>query len=515
MSDEMIRERLLANQDALSLLVDTEPQLAFLPRVFERFSESEWYLVGGAVRDLLIGGREINDYDFVVRNLELDELVAYLSEIGYVDLVGRDFGVIKFRPHGAERPEEVDIAWPRTERAGMSGGYRDVAVQADMQLPIEKDLDRRDFTINAIAWDVRRRRLIDPHHGISDIETRTIRAVGEAKERFQEDLTRILRAVRLAAQLGYGIEDRTWEAVKRLAPQINTEKPGSRRNDRDEIEPTTEYVVPREAVAREFIKALRADAVRAVDLLEISGLLFWVIPELGAMGNCPQPESTHAEGNVWDHAKLSVAALFSENFRDFFGEEEPVIETVVAALLHDVGKPSARRLDKGEVHWDGHSELGAQLTRSIARRLKLSSVPGGFNVDRLVWLVQHHTLPNIFKPAEMKRGLLERFFLKDPVSGRALLHLAYADVMGRKKAGGQPVPDNLRATMAAIEDVRLNLAKSGAGGSLLSGQEVMQIGDLQAGPEVGQVLADLREAQLAGEITDQQQAQEFVKKYLG
>lgn len=492
-----------------SQLAEAGPGLAWLPPVFERFSESEWYLVGGAVRDILIGGRSIKDYDFVVRQIGLDELTAALREYGDVNLVGRDFGVLKFRPKGLAAGEEIDIAWPRTERAGMTGGYRDFEVQSDPALPVTKDLARRDFTMNAMAWDIRRQELVDPHGGLSDVGKRLVRAVGDPETRFKEDLSRMLRAVRQACQLGFEVEPRTWEAIKHLSPHINDERPLPKSEGEDRVE----MVVPRETVAKELGKTLAADPPRAVELLEVSGLLFWLMPELAAMGNCPQSPNGHAEGNVWEHAKMTVAALSSPDFYKFFSGEQPATETLFAALLHDIGKPASRQVVDGLAVFEGHTELGASLTRTIARRLRLSSIPGGFSEDRLVWLVRHHQFPNMFDPDEVKRSVLERFFFSDRQTGRALLHLAWADVNGRKRHKVKLDMSNLKRLLAVLKEMEEKLLAT-EGQALLGGEEVMQLGEMSAGPAVGQVLADLREAQLNGEVESADQAREFVKKYL-
>src|SRR5687768_11711577 len=201
--------RVMRPEDAAQALapIMDDPRLAFIRPMRGMFPAAEWFLVGGAVRDLIIGRPGKMDLDLVVRNVGLEELSAALVHEGEVNYVGKNFGVLKFRPKGAG--DSIDIAWPRTERAGMSGAYRDFSVQSDPALPIERDLSRRDFAMNAVAYDLVLGTVVDPHGGLADIEARAVRAVGDPSVRFAEDHSRMLRAVRFACQLGFTIEAST------------------------------------------------------------------------------------------------------------------------------------------------------------------------------------------------------------------------------------------------------------------------------------------------------------------
>ena len=486
-------------------------RLAFLSEMFERFPDGEWFVVGGAVRDMIMGRDEIKDYDLVVRHVGLEELSEALSESGHVDLVGRSFGVLKYRPKDAETGEEsIDIAWPRTEKAGMSGGYRDFTVQSDSEMAIEKDLARRDFTMNAIALDLRNKQLIDPHGGMKDIGGRVIRAVGEPAERFKEDYSRILRGLRFACQLGFLIEAATWENIKRQAHHLNdvravTVPPGAEREER---------VVPFETVARELAKAMAADPVRCVELFETSGLLFKIIPELVPLSACAQPRNQHSEGDVWAHTKLAISRLMEEDFKRRFGGERWSAETALAVLLHDIGKPQTRAVEGDKVTFYGHPDVGAAMARHIAERLKLSSVPdGGIDADRLAWLVKMHLFPNMLDITQVKKTTLFKHFLADRVAGRELLHLAHADASGAIPEHGQPDLSNLDRTMAAIREIeKLAASENGKPPKLLSGEDVMALTGIGPGPEIGKMLDLINEKHLNGELTTHEQAVEFIRE---
>jgi putative nucleotidyltransferase with HDIG domain len=488
----------------MSALLEGEPKLAFLKGLREKLPKAEWFLVGGAVRDLVMG-RPSKDYDLVVRHADLDDLDEMLEGMGSVNLVGKDFSVLKFQPNGQEG-EAVDIAWPRTERAGGSGAYRDFSVQSDPKLPIELDLKRRDFTVNAMAWDIGGGRLIDPHGGLQDIKDKVLRAVGQPDERFGEDYSRVLRALRISVQLGFRIDGPTWEAVKRFVPRLDDE--------RDMLEdgvPGRERILPREVISREIVKSFGADPVRALDLFESSGALFKFIPELIDLPKCEQSPDVHSEGDVWTHTKLAVSRLTSSRFAEMFPGERPSAEAALAALLHDIGKPrTAGRKEGGRSIYYGHEEVGAAAARSIADRLKLSSA--GVSPDRLSWLVRHHMFPNLVDVGTVKRSTLVRYFLADPELGRTLMHLAFADGSSSIPLGGEPDLSNLERLMAAVSELKGQVGPAGKPHRLLTGQDVMEIAGLSPGPEVGRLLAALEEAHLQGKVKTAEEARQWLLK---
>jgi len=486
--------------------LEAEPELAFLPELYGRFPKAEFYLVGGAVRDHLLGREGFKDYDLVVRNVSLEELSGSLEERGHVDLVGRNFGVLKFWPErGAGEPagEAVDIAWPRTETAGGSGGYRDFAVQADPELPIERDLARRDLTVNAIAWDMRLQRFIDPFGGREDLRSRVLRAVGDPADRFQEDYSRMLRVVRLACQLGFAVEPRTWDAVKALMPRINDERTvqaGGRE--------ISERTVPYETIAKELCKAFDADPVKALELFEQCGALFQLMPELRLLSTCEQSPDHHREGNVWAHTKLAMTKLAGPEFAARFPGERAGAETALAVLLHDIGKPATAKREAGGFTFYGHEEVGSGLARQIAGRLKLAAAPGGrISPERLAGLVKNHLFPNLVRVDQVRKTTLVKYFLADRAAGRELLHLAFADASASIPGDGQPDLSNLDRLAAELAELE---KRQVAAPQLVTGREVMEILKLAPGPEIGRILEEVKEAQLRGEIATAEEAKSFI-----
>ena len=284
------------------------------------------WLVGGAVRDALMG-RPTKDFDFVVGGLSAADLERELRRLGEVSLVGRSFGVFKLKLGD----DEVDVALPRRETYAMTGGARDVEAQSDPAMPIEKDLARRDFTINAMAWNSTTHELVDPHGGQKDLIARRLRAVGEADERFREDYSRMLRGLRFAAQLGFEFEPSTWNALRARMPRINDEHDGRR-------------LVPHELVARELLKSLAADPEQAAWLWVNAEAVEQIAPELGER---------------WPDA-VRTAQLRLE-------------EPDVARVLNERSVPDSVRLGVCFAH------LGALHGAELAERLKLASA--GFGVD--------------------------------------------------------------------------------------------------------------------------------------
>ena len=301
-------------------------------------------LVGGSVRDPLLGiDRPPPEWDAATS--APPEVVAALlpgavweNRFGTVTLVGNP---------------RVEVTSYRTE-----GGYRDRRRPEEVRFgaSLEEDLARRDFTVNAIAWvpidlDAGEGRLVDPFGGRRDLAAGVLRAVGEPHERFAEDSLRLVRAARLAAQLGFALEPRTEGAVRELAPTAAT--------------------VSAERVWGELERILALDVPsRGFVALERLGLLDVILPELAALRGVPQRK--HLPGDALDHTLAAVDAAPP-------GDDPPVR---LAALVHDLGK--ATTLADG--HFIGHERVGAELAASVLRRLR---VPGPM-VERVVHAVRHH-----------------------------------------------------------------------------------------------------------------------------
>lgn len=246
-------------KEEITKLLQTQRALFFVNKFLEEFPNAELYLVGGAVRDMIMKRKMMDvDFDFVVRLLPEKELETWFSVLGEIDFVGRTFGVFKFTPEGMDpaREHPIDIALPRKEQphAQSKGGYKEFDVQSDIHLAIEEDLSRRDFTMNALAIDLRSGNVMDPFGGEADIRARLIRAVGDPTQRFNEDLSRMLRAIRFAAELQFEIEEKTKQAIEGNVHRLQDEA-----------------VVPRETIGNELAKALTRNPVGALQWMEKTG----------------------------------------------------------------------------------------------------------------------------------------------------------------------------------------------------------------------------------------------------
>lgn len=466
-----------------------------------QFPKARVYLVGGYLRDLILG-HDSKDIDLVVSGVPAREAERFLRRVGTVNLVGRTFGVFKFIPKHKAIPA-IDIALPRRERAFGTGGYRDVAVQSDWRLPIREDLGRRDFTMNALAWDLIAHKLIDPFGGERDIRTGCVRAVGKAEVRFKEDYSRMLRALRFACQLDFVIEPKTWRALKVCITRINTTRKGER-------------VVPYEIIAKEFLKAFSANPPCAFDLFDTAGATKVLLPELLEMKKCPQPPAYHREGDVWTHTRLALAVLAGKRFAKEFGGP-PSAEVVLATLFHDIGKPRTIVMPRkrGErIRFDGHDKVGASLVRRMSERLRLSSYKEeriDVDPERLAWLVGHHLLLISGDPRAMRATTIERHYLRDRGLGDALLALQFADGSATIGAGGKPALREYRAMRRRIAAL-LGTRRRTLPPPLLNGHEIMRVIHLTPGPEVGQTLHRLREAQLSGKVKTRREALAFIKR---
>lgn len=464
------------------------------------------FIVGGAVRDALLG-RPLKDVDLVVTGVALNELERRLRTIGSVDTVGKRFAVFKVtrpdRPTGQAGGQQFDVALPRTDASFGTGRYRDVAVRADPNLPIEEDLKRRDFTINAMAWNVSGRQLLDPFGGQTDLTNRIIRAVGQPAERFQEDATRILRAVRFAVQFDFTIKPSTAAAMQSklsLLQDVN--------------------ITPREVVAHELVRAFAADPVRAFDLWDGHGLFQTLIPEIVAMKGCAQPAEFHAEGDVFTHTRLALAALSDVSFAPTFPDVSVTPQLAITVLLHDTGKPSTQKTPTRDgvdrIRFDGHAEVGAKLTADIGQRLKLTSA--GIDLELMLWSIQHHL--DTHNLGAMKLSTVERIYLQPPDRGQLLQQLCWAD--GRASLNPEDVrngkgfhqPEQFRHLQERIQEIQKRGYRQAQPTLLLDGHDIMRLLSIKGGQRVGQLLNELRDAQLQGIITTRRQAEDFIRQHL-
>jgi tRNA nucleotidyltransferase/poly(A) polymerase len=410
------------------------------------------YEVGGCVRDSLFGRIvEEKDRDYLVTGIPIDELIRLLKLYGRVDLVGRSFGVIKFTVHsnGSSPSATVDIALPRKEfSTGML--HTDFQVDFDHSMPVEEDLRRRDFTMNAIARDLETGELVDPLSGRTDLENRELRMV--SPKNFEEDPLRVLRGVQFAARFELKIERETLRAMKESAPLIKA--------------------VTAERINEELNKLLtRAPKPsRGFHLMREIGLLEFVMPELENTVGVDQPGGYHAY-DVFEHLLRTVDAI------------SPSLRLRWAALLHDITKPAAKRvLEEGGATFYGHESSSARLSKKILRRLRHSN---DF-IDEVGTLVERH----MFTTPPTDKGL-RRLIRKTGVDLIFdLLDLRRADVVGQGMGNTTEDVDELENRIREELEKKPPFSISDLD---IDGTVIMQKFDIPQSPLIGDVLAFLLE----------------------
>ena len=471
------------------------------------------FVVGGAVRDVLLG-RPIRDLDFVVTGLPPTQLERTLRRAGKVSLVGKRFGVLIFRPRGAAT--SLDIALPRVEQPSGRGGYRDVAVRSDSKLPIEQDLARRDFTINAIAFDCASGRLIDPQRGLPDLDSGVVRTIGEPARRFAEDYSRMMRAIRFAVQLDARLEPHTAQTIKRLAFKLNEQDERGR-------------LVSDQLIGRELGRALHSQAHQTLRLLDQTNLLDEVLPEVARLKGIEQSAVYHPEGDAFVHTQQALERLYAVS-------DHPSLTESLAVMLHDIGKAKCvqvRDLSSGtqinvphphsfftSPHYQpsrqrvtniGHAGKGARLAASLIKRLALAQFEQDDEIDfsarDVLHNIEHHLLLNIdaMRPSKAEPIL----FYPDGRVRWSLLSLVKAD----ERPGSGRYESALGRVQHLLKQKLDQSAAQRLADALISGNDVLDLGE-EPGPRVGAVLSAVRDAQLAGTVSSRQAALSLARSYL-
>jgi len=461
-------------------------------------TNADVYVVGGAIRDAIMD-RRISDIDMVIAGMPLPEVEQLLGKVGRIDVIGRRFAVIRITLPDGPR---IDIALPRIDASFGTGRYRDVEVRADPNLPIEEDLSRRDFTINAMAWNIATHDLIDPYNGRDDVKRRTVRCVGIPVERFQEDATRILRAVRFAAQLGFTIEPNTLEGIRNRLQLLNDG-----------------FVTPREVIAQELVTGFSVAPARMLDLLHDTGINATLMPELEALRDCEQSTDFHNEGDVWMHTHLALEALMDRSFEKQFNGRLSA-QVVFAVLFHDVGKPPTAITHEHEatqqIRFEGHTPRGAGMAEELCTRLKLAST-GAIDVPLLVWLIEHHH--DYMNIDSMRPATIEKIFLAPDGRGELLQQVIWADDRAslrpedaRKKHHFHEITGHTNLQRRIAEIIKRGY-RDREPSPLLTGSEIMELLNVDSGKPVGDIIEALRDAQLDGSVRSRDEAVEFVKTH--
>jgi putative nucleotidyltransferase with HDIG domain len=457
----------------------------------------EAYLAGGCVRDLLLG-REPADYD--VATSATPE--AVLEMFPQTFAVGAHFGVVLVAPDAEEAGFVTEVATFRSDLSYSDGRHPD---GVRYTRTAEEDVQRRDFTINGLLLDplraipdkdereshpsrknkdaarvghpslservgdptLLRAAVLDYVGGLADLDAGVVRAIGRAEKRFEEDHLRMLRGVRFAARFGFELEAETKRAIRGLASKI--------------------HAVSHERVRDELTKMLtEGHARRAFELLDETGLLNEVLPEVARMKGVEQPAQFHPEGDVWVHTLLLLDQL------------EPGCSETLAwgALLHDVGKPPTFRRAPDRIRFDGHVEIGVAMGAEICRRFRFSNE----ETKQILALIENHM--RFMDAQRMKESTLKRFFRLP----RFEEHLALNRMDCMAASGNLENWEFVRERHSSMPQEAVRPTP------LITGRELIAAG-YPPGARFKEMLRAAEDAQLEGAVTTTEEALKLVREW--
>ncbi|HEY3602335.1 MAG TPA: CCA tRNA nucleotidyltransferase [Chthoniobacterales bacterium] len=411
------------------------------------------YWAGGCVRDLVRG---VTPKDIDIATDARPEQVQKIFRRTYA--VGAHFGVIVV----LENDFQFEVATFRSDGAYLDGRH---PVAVNFSSP-EEDARRRDFTINGMFYDPPNDAVIDFVGGRADLAARLVRAIGDPAQRFSEDRLRLLRAVRFATVLEFEIEPATWAAIVRAADTINA--------------------ISAERIRDELVKIfLSPHRVRGWDLLDASGLMKAILPEVEALKGCAQPPQFHPEGDVFQHTRLMLSLL----------PNEVSLPLVLSVLFHDIGKPPTATVDEtGRIRFSGHDKVGAAMTDALMHRLRFSRA----EIEATVEMVEQHM---VFKDApNMRVARLKRFMARPHFTDELELHRV--DCLG-----SHGMLDNYDYLVRKQEEFANEPIIPPP---LVRGDDLIALG-LKPGPIFGEILEAVETRQLEGTLRDRAEALAWVK----
>jgi poly(A) polymerase len=412
----------------------------------------EALLVGGCVRDHLLGipSRECD----VATEAVPQKLMELYGE--HCKLVGVEFGVVVIAKDGLS----TEVATYRSE-----AGYADHRHPSHVKFATrQEDAWRRDFTVNALYWNPFTDEIFDEIGGISDLHARIIRAVGDSDKRFEEDALRVLRGLRFAATLSFEIETATWAALTRHAQDL-------------------QLIAP-DRIREELCRGFTANPAYFLELLDKSGVLDVILPEVAAMKGVPQPPQYHPEGDVFTHTQLLLEKL----------PPNPSLTLVFAALLHDVGKPPTLTFDGERISFPNHDQVGAELADAICQRLRFSKA----DREQIVSMVRRHMM--FISIPEMRPAKRARFLAAPTIDEELILHRADCEASHGKL-------ENYDFARKELERLRSEAAAASAlPPPLITGADLRDELKLPPGPIYKKILEAVQDAQLEHRIQTREDA---------
>jgi poly(A) polymerase len=408
---------------------------------------------GGCVRDRLLG-LEPHDYD-VATSAHPEQVEALFPR---TVPVGAQFGVILVLEGGSE----IQVATFRGDGTYHDGRHPESVHYTDA----EGDARRRDFTINGLFFDPLTGEVLDYVEGKADLSAKMLRAIGDPSQRFAEDKLRMLRTIRFATTLGFSIDPGTWSALLQWAPEL--------------------HAVSAERIRDEFCKILLSpNRVHGFDLLDQSGLLRMILPEIETLKGCDQPPDFHPEGDVFVHTRLMLSLL----------PETVSLPLFLSVLFHDLGKPPTRAVDEtGRIRFNGHEGVSAEMSMRIMQRLRFPNEV----IDAVIPAVRLHMsfkdVPN------MRIATLRRMMARPTFDDELELHRV--DCLA-----SHGMLDNHAFLIAKREEFsHLPLIPS----PLITGNDLIALG-WKPGPKFSEILQSVQTRQLEGTLVSREEALAWVR----
>jgi len=415
----------------------------------------EAYLAGGCVRDLIMG---IMPKDYDIATSASPEIIKKLFKKTLS--IGAKFGVTIV----VEENIPFEITTFRSD-VSYEDGRHPTAIEFSN---IENDAKRRDFTVNGLYYDIKEKKIIDLIGGQNDIKNKLIRCIGNSDERFEEDSLRLLRAIRFSVQLGFEIEKSTFESIKAKAPLI--------------------LRISKERIKDEITKSLTSKTPgKAIRLLDSTGLLKYIFPDVCKMKGVEQPLPFHPEGDVFTHTLIMLDNL-----------ENPQIELAMAVLLHDIGKPLTYCKASDRIRFNNHDTVGAEIAEKICKELTFSNE----KCKIISCLIREHLK---FKDVKkMRLATLKRFLGIENFPLHLELHRLDCISSHNDLSSYNFCKEKLEEFSKSIRKIP----------KLVNGNDLIELGFIP-GPIFSKILKDVEDQCLEGKINDKEKAITFIKsKYL-
>ena len=444
-------------------VLDEKPFLKELSNLYAK-NGFQIYLVGGAVRDGILD-IETKDFDFTT-NASSEDSIKILNKNKYKTTeIGRAFGTIET----TVEDYSIHITTYREDKYNKDSRKPEIKTSGEL----ETDLSRRDFTVNAIAYDINNNEIIDPYGGLKDLSEGLIRTPDTADISFSDDPLRMLRACRFVSTHGFTPNNELFKAISKNAERIE--------------------IVSTERIRDEFTKLLTGkDPSLGLKAFVESGLSELIMPELNELKIEVDPKHHHKD--VYEHTMVVLDRV------------SPTLVSRMSALLHDIGKPKTKGIENGKVHFRHHEVVGAKMSKKILKRLKYDNE----TIKKVSLLVENHLRPHTFKMG-WTDSAVRRYIIDAGGLLEELNDLVRADITTKNKAKYEEINKYLDEMEERIKEVaeKEELSKLRPP---LSGDEIMEIFDLEPGPSVGIIMKALYEQRINDGEVSKEEATKLAKE---